>query len=110
MSEPQGAPFERTVVVDKPGIVGARWWQESLSVADPVARRQAIQGILIATAAIAGLGAILALVASSGDSDTQTSSRDALEMQREYGWSFGAAEESLVFDGESLQPFDRAAL
>lgn len=109
MTEPKKPPFERTVVVDKPGIVGARWWQESLSVADPVARRQAIQAILIATAAIAGLAAILTLVASSDD-DTKTATRDSLEMQREYGWSFGATSESLVFDGESLMPFDRAAL
>jgi hypothetical protein len=36
--------------------------------------------------------------------------RDSLEMQRQYGWDFGARGEPLVFDGESEQPFDRSVL
>jgi hypothetical protein len=36
--------------------------------------------------------------------------RAALDMQKEFGWSFGATGEPLVFDGQSSQPFDRTAL
>src|SRR5262249_6560457 len=36
--------------------------------------------------------------------------RAALELQRQYGWSFGAATESLVFNGQSTEPFDRERL
>lgn len=115
MSERGTPPFERSDVLDKPGIVGARWWQESLATADPIARRQAIRAMLIASAAIAGFGALLAIGASGSSGggssdDAQTGSREALQMQREYGWSFGATSESLVFDGETTQPFDRSAL
>ena len=31
-------------------------------------------------------------------------------MQREYGWNFGAATESLVFNGQSTAPFSKSAL
>ncbi|MBV9947737.1 MAG: hypothetical protein JOZ69_12860 [Myxococcales bacterium] len=87
-------------LVDEPGLVGARWWQES--VFDPVGRRRAILGLLAASAA---LGA-----AAVAWSPTTTDRRRALDLQRQYGWSFGAEGDALVFDGASTQPFDRERL
>jgi hypothetical protein len=114
------APFERNALVDKPGIVGARWWHAALADQDAqMARRTAIRNILIAGGVLAGFGALLALcgraVSSSSSSssipdDAQEQRKTALDMQQAYGWSFGAIGESLVFDGSQSAPFDRAAL
>ncbi|AKV03290.1 hypothetical protein AKJ09_09953 [Labilithrix luteola] len=108
-------PFERDELVDKPGIVGARWWHASLADEQAkIARRTALRGVLIAGGAIAGLGALLAMcvkATSSKDGAEVTDARNAaLEMQREYGWNFGAVGEPLVFDGTSEKPFDPSAL
>jgi hypothetical protein len=127
--EPAGpnAPFQRDRIMDKPGIVGARWWQASLADKDAaIARRHAIRNILIAGGLIAGFGAVLALIkagssaaslamSSSGagslDPDSYREARQAsLEMQRAYGWDFGARGEPLVFDGATTKPFDAREL
>jgi hypothetical protein len=116
--DPNNAPYARDRVVDKPGIVGARWWHAALAdQAAQIARRDAIRNILIAGGVIAGFGAMLAMCikagASSGGglSDDQNESRKtALEMQKAYGWSFGAIGEALVFDGVTTKPFEPGAL
>ncbi len=112
MSDPQRQPFERDALVDKPGIVGARWWQRSLvEVPDTTGRRNALRTLLLVGGAIGGLGLVMAAAgASCAADDTKTENRNALEMQKQFGWSFGAVTESLTFDGQSTQPFDRAAL
>jgi hypothetical protein len=113
-------PFERDEHVDKPGIIGARWWQEGLAQVDPVARRSALKGILIGAGALVGVGTVIALASSSSsaaaqktegaDEDFKTDQKLALDMQREYGWNFGATSDRLVFDGTSTAPFDKSRL
>lgn len=115
MTEEIQQPFNREESLDEPGIIGARWWQRSLEAApDPVTRRSALAGILVAGAVIAAAGVFTAAVASSGSSsgsdDTQIALRESLAMQQEYGWNFGAVTESLTFDGVTYLPFDRSAL
>lgn len=89
---------------DSPSEPGAAsWWDESCSLGPDFARRDLLKALLGAGAATAGAGALYA-----GTQVTVT--RDALDVQRELGWSFGATGEPLVFDGESEQPYDRAAL
>lgn len=111
-------PFTKKEAVDEPGIIGARWWQESIAVP----RRQALHAFLI----IGGVGAAMVAIstcattcaiggmavsgAGSSPPDHKIEPRDALAMQKEYGWDFGAAGETLVFDGQSTKPFDRTAL
>src|SRR4051812_35075948 len=101
MSEQNREPFGREEFLDKPGIIGARWWQRSLDNApDEVSRRKAIQGIVVATAVIGGLGMLFAVVgvassSSSSSDDYRTEPRNSLEMQKEFGWSFGATAEKL---------------
>lgn len=113
--------FEQKETIDQPGIIGARWWQES--IATEVPRRKAIAGILALGGALAGVAAI-GLIASRVKSSSSSSSgglfastpdyeyqpKTSLDMQREYGWNFGATGEALVFDGTSTQPFDRKSL
>jgi hypothetical protein len=110
-------PYARDRLVDKPGIVGARWWHESLvDQAAQIARRDAIRNILIAGGVIAGFGAMLAMCVKAGSSglgstpDVSDARKTALEMQKEYGWSFGAVGEALVFDGVTTKPFEAGAL
>ncbi|WP_438037266.1 hypothetical protein [Sorangium sp. So ce204] len=104
-------PFERAEVLDKPGIVGARWWHKGLADAPKDASRR--NAILAALGAVGLVGVAAAIaVAADGCSDDETAvqRKRALDMQRTFGWSFGAAQESVTFDGESKKPFDRAAL
>lgn len=109
------APFGRDRQVDKPGIIGARWWHASLVDQEAqIARRTAIRNILIAGGVIAGFGAMLAMcvkAASTGSApDTSDARKTSLDMQKEYGWSFGAVGETLVFDGVTTKPFEPGAL
>jgi hypothetical protein len=112
-------PFQRDEHVDKPGIVGARWWQEGLASVDPVARRTALKGLIIGAGALTSLGVIIAFASASSssaektegaDDDFRTDQKAAIDMQREYGWNFGATSDPLVFDGRSTSAFSRSAL
>lgn len=63
-------PFGREEFLDKPGIVGARWWQRSLAAPpDVVSRRRALQTIVIAGGALAVLGMGLAVAGAASSSD-----------------------------------------
>ena len=109
--EPIAQPFGREDFLDKPGIIGARWWQRSLEApADLVSRRRAVQAIVVAGGALALLGVGLAVAGAASSSDYRIEPRNALDVQKEFGWSFGANAEPLTFDGESKRPFDRSAL
>ncbi len=117
MTNQQSPPrevFTRKETVDKPGIIGARWWQESL--ATQVSRRQATTALVVlggAMAAMAAFGTCVAVAsksAGSSDPDFAFQPRGSLDMQKEYGWNFGATGETLVFDGQSTLSFDRSAL
>lgn len=111
MTEATREPFNREESLDEPGIVGARWWQRSLAApSDPVTRRSAMTTMLLASGAIAAGGVLFTVLAAGGSSDYRTEDRSALEMQKQYGWSFGAVTDNLTFDGVTLKPFDRAAL
>jgi len=107
-------PFNQTHVVSQPGIIGASWWRESLANApDPVSRRNAIKLALGVTGAVVGFGALIAMVHSCSEDEgieSRVERKNSLEMQRNYGWSFGAASETVTFDGAITRPFDRSAL
>lgn len=111
-------PYARDRQVDKPSIVGARWWHATLvDQAAQIARRDAIRNMLIVGGVIAGFGAMLAMCVRAGgagllssESDTETARKTSLAMQKEYGWSFGAVGEPLVFNGVTTKPFEPGAL
>ncbi len=100
MSEPT---LHQDAHVDEPGLVGARWWQDS--IVDPVGRRKALISLLAVGAGVGAAGLLFEACAP-----TRKGRKRSLEIQRQYGWSFGAATESLVFNGVSTEPFDRARL
>jgi hypothetical protein len=114
-NDPNQQPYERDRLVDKPGIIGARWWHAALADQDAqIARRTAIRNILIAGGVIAGFGAMLAMCAkvasSSSSPDVSEDRKTALAMQKEFGWSFGAVDDPLEFDGVTTKPFEPNAL
>lgn len=106
--------FEKDVEVDKPGIVGARWWHRSLMEEDrTVSRRGALKGLLVAGGVVGGIGALgygfVKAVEQPGE-PVSLETRRSLDMQKKYGWDFGARGTALVFDGRSEAPFVRAEL
>ncbi len=115
---PNDPSFKEAYRVEKPGIVGAKWWQEGLveQAAVAIPRRSALAGmvgIVTVTGAIAVIGGALAIcgaAASNDEVEYKTIDQASLKAQRDYGWNFGAVTEKLVFDGEQKTPFDRAAL
>jgi len=110
------APFDRDGLVDKPGLIGARWWQQGLAASpDPVTRRSAMGTVLMVGAVLAGVGMVLALAAKDDDDDDSGTpqgpapaqvQKPLIELQKTFGWNFGARSESLTFDGISTGPFD----
>ncbi|MBL8685396.1 MAG: hypothetical protein JNK05_39825 [Myxococcales bacterium] len=106
----QGAepPFERDEFLNDPGIIGARWWNSELKSEERQAsRRQALAYLAIGLTVTAGVGG---MVAAGAALSTKYERRSSLEMQRRFGWSFGANGERLTFDGRRVLPFDPAKL
>ena len=110
MTNATDPPFQRDAFLDKPGIVGARWWQDALAQRDPMARRRALKILLAVGGVAVGIGGIIAIGNAVSSDDTKTEPRASLEMQKQYGWNFGATTEQLTFDGVSTRAFDRSAL
>lgn len=110
--------FREAFRVDKPGIVGAKWWQEGVVEQAEVAipRRSALRGMIGLATVIGGIAvigsalAICGAVASDDEVEFKTIDQASLTTQRQYGWNFGAVTENLVFDGAQKTPFDRTAL
>lgn len=110
-SRPPGPEFKKDVAIDKPGIVGARWWHQGLLDEEArMSRRQAMVGIATATGVVAAVAGLAGLAFLDGPEETTVAHRESLVMQRVYGWDFGARGTPLVFDGKSTTPFVRADL
>lgn len=104
------ATFERNALLNKPGIVGARWWNRSLAAQQQSAdatvnRRGALVAMMMGVGAVAACGIGIA-AAVSDDFDYQQ--RNSLDVQRTYGWDFGAQTEMLVYNGSAYLPYDPA--
>jgi hypothetical protein len=108
----RGGEFEKDVEVDKPGIVGARWWHKSLQdEAQGTNRRQVLVGMAVFGAAgVAVLAGVGSLIRLAQPETTALTTRKALDMQKQYGWDFGARGVPLVFDGKVEGPFVRTTL
>lgn len=115
MSDEPVKGFESDRAVDSDGVVGARWWNNSLIAADKTAsRRGCLKTLVIGAASVAAFKVVCVDSCSSGDGydpDAYTfANMGSLDLQRKYGWEFGAAGEALVFDGTANAPFDPAAI
>jgi hypothetical protein len=109
--------FERDGHLDKPAIVGARWWQQGLASAATVQadRRGALAAMIGVGVALTGIGAVLALVVAGSDDDDVgpapgPQAKPLLELQRDFGWDFSARGEPLVFDGVTQTTWDESSV
>ncbi|MEO6325700.1 MAG: hypothetical protein ABIT01_19680 [Thermoanaerobaculia bacterium] len=116
MNEPPepGSEFERDVELKKPGIVGARWWHKSLEEErQVVGRRSVLKTLAIAGGIMGAAGLGLYAIGRAFRTPAEPVSfgtRRALEVQRLYGWNFGARDKALVFDGITETAFVRGSL
>ena len=90
-------PFARKELVDEAGIVGAQWWHDGLVHDDVTGRRNLILGLLAGAGLIVGVGALIDMGSHEG-TEMRTEDRRSLDMQKSYGWNFGATDVPLVFD------------
>jgi hypothetical protein len=105
-------PFAPDTGIQKPGIIGARWWNHRLDEgANLHGRRAALIAALVVGSGVAVLGglAIVGAAVSSGD-DAKAEWKSSLEVQRDYGWNFGAPSETVAFDLAFTQAYAREAL
>lgn len=105
-------PFLRDAGVDKPGILGARWWNQSLqSSSSLVGRRSAMQTALLVGGGLLLLGGVTAwAVGKASEDDEREDVRRSLDVQRDYGWNFGATSETVAFDTMYTATYARDAL
>lgn len=113
MSESDDKPFVRTVLVDEKPLVGSKWWNESMGSSAPVDERR--RQTLFAVGGLALLMFAPVCLCSrcgggSASSDEDEKMQKSLELQQNFGWSFGAEETALVFDGASATPYDPTTL
>ncbi|MBI5493414.1 MAG: hypothetical protein HY904_00195 [Deltaproteobacteria bacterium] len=90
-SPPGGSkpPFERKILADQPGILGAQWWQEGLKDVDSEERRRALGQLLVAGGIVTAAVAVpVAVVSAMNDGDETR--RPAMAIQQQKGWDFGA--------------------
>lgn len=90
--------FRRLAFLDEPPIVGAQWWQDSISAA--VSRRSTLTALAIGgglAAVTVAFGMATHACSSSGSSgasgsgdDDEEELRPSIAMQQRFGWSFGA--------------------
>lgn len=109
MNPPEN-PFVRDEWLNKPGIVGARWWNQSLREASKLQTRRMVLLVAGAGGAMIACGAIASSIGGSDDIETREEMRAALDLQRDYGWNFGAPNEGLVYDGATTTSFNRSSL
>jgi hypothetical protein len=95
-------PFVRKSLVAQPSIVGAEWWNQSVQA--PVSRRHLLVGSIVATSVL-GVGTYVLLQPDP----TTVDAKPSLDMQRQFGWDFGATDQPL-FDGSAGQPFSAPLL
>lgn len=101
-------PFVREGHVDKPGIIGSHWWNKELAEASALRSRR---NVILALAVSAGVVAVLgAAVVTAADSGMREELRRSLDVQRDFGWSFGATSETVAFELVFTPVYSQGAL
>jgi hypothetical protein len=101
-------PFVREGHVDKPGIVGSHWWNRELGEATKLQTRRGLITALAVSAA--GIGTLGFFAFQAAGDDTRQERRPSLEMQRTYGWNFGATSENVALDNRFTTSYAAEAL
>ncbi len=96
-------PFVRDNEVDKPGIVGARWWNNA------VVESASTQGRRVALAVLAA-SVVGAAAGGGGDEGTREESQKSLKLQQDFGWNFDVPTQTVAFDAAHTKEYVRSAL
>lgn len=109
---PSRNPFVREGHVAKPGIIGSHWWNRELGQAAALkTRRSLITGLAASAVGITIIGLVVSEAVSGGGREER---RPSLDVQREFGWNFGTASETValgeVYTGQyAIDAVDRLA-
>lgn len=98
--------FKLLSEANTPTVIGKAWWNEALTLSKGgEARRAVLIGAGVFGAFIFGPPIVGALFSDDGGDpdDIRRERRKALQAQREYGWSFGAADEAWLTGGYAAQ-------
>lgn len=114
-SNPANNPFVRDAGVDKPGIIGARWWNRAIQEVSPVqGRRSSLSGCIFIGGGIALLGGVTIyacsqIVSDDDEEEFTEEQRRSVQLQRDYGWNFGAVSETVALDAAFTSEYAREA-
>lgn len=105
-------PFARDNEVDEPGIIGARWWNNSVvESAATQGRRVALAVLAASVVGVMGLCTLAAVgISSSDDDDEREETRASLKLQQDFGWNFDVPTQTVVYDAAYTQEYVRTAL
>ncbi|MDP2341614.1 MAG: hypothetical protein Q8O67_11705 [Deltaproteobacteria bacterium] len=99
--------FQLLAESNQPTVIGKAWWNEALKLSVTGDGRRTLIGVAAAIGALALVPPVCGFVMASGSDDDGThrrERRDALASQKEFGWSFGAADQvpAMVVPGPPL--------
>jgi hypothetical protein len=121
MTSSSGSGFRLLAEANTPTVIGKAWWSQSLQLS----RAGDVRRLLIGGAAafvglqmVGGVCAVAGAIVNGGSDDgasnpdVRREKRDALALQRQYGWNFGAVGESatMPFEGGHTGLIDRASI
>ncbi|MBK8257498.1 MAG: hypothetical protein IPK82_33120 [Polyangiaceae bacterium] len=105
---PNRNPFVREGHVSKAGIIGSHWWNRELGEAAALKTRRSLITALAASAV--GVAMIGLAVSAAVDDGAREERRPSLDVQREFGWNFGATSETVAFDATYTTTYAAEAL
>jgi hypothetical protein len=119
MTSSPGSGFRLLAEANTPTVIGKAWWSQSLQLSRAGEVRRALLGssaLFVGLQVAVGAAAVAGFM-GEGDSDesnpdVRREKRDALALQQQYGWNFGAVGESGVmpFEGGRAGLLDRASI
>lgn len=92
-------PFQRKAFFDQPELIGARWWHESMALAD-VSRRKLLQNLGLLVVAADGVGGI-GYAIWRAFARTERITGPSIDIQRDRGWNLGAGSIDIPFAQET---------
>jgi hypothetical protein len=115
MTSSPGSGFRLLTEANTPTVIGKAWWSQSLQLSRAGDVRRLLIGGAAAFVGLQMVGGVCAVLNSSDDGsnpDVRREKRDALALQRQYGWNFGAVGESgtMPFEGGPKGLIDRASV
>lgn len=118
MTSSSGSGFRLLTEANTPTVIGKAWWSQSLQLSREGDVRRLLIGGAAAFVGLQMVGGVCAVAGAIFDGDggsnpdVRREKRDALALQQQYGWNFGAVGESGVmpFEGGHSGVLDKASV